>query len=181
MSKFPNGRFLPKPCRACSTVFTPSAPSELYCSKTCKTDGNRHAYYMRTYGIGLSHYNALMEQQGGKCAICKSDGFLMREHHRATLMVDHDHSDGSVRGLLCHNCNRALGLLQDSPDVVSAAHDYLIRHSKGATTIPQGSRPEAIAGRSAVPLVSEGDDIVWTRRRRRAAPKVERVGTSDPR
>lgn len=74
----------------------------------------------------------MYERQNGKCQICQGDGFLMREDHQAKLMVDHCHTTGRVRGLLCHNCNRALGLFKDSPEALSRALEYL----KGATTIP---------------------------------------------
>lgn len=45
--------------------------------------------------------------------------------HTEQLVVDHDHSTGEVRDLLCHNCNRALGLLQDSIENTKAALNYL--------------------------------------------------------
>jgi hypothetical protein len=56
----------------------------------------------------------------------------MREDHTAKLMVDHCHATGKVRGLLCHNCNRALGLLKDDKSTIRRALEYL----EGATTIP---------------------------------------------
>ena len=59
----------------------------------------------------------------------------MAEHHKMKLVVDHCHATGTVRGLLCHNCNRALGLLHDNTEVLLNAIKYL----EGATTIPQGS------------------------------------------
>jgi hypothetical protein len=111
----------------------------------------------------------MWDRQNGKCAICREEGFLMREDHKATLMVDHDHATGAVRGLLCHNCNRALGLLRDSPMRAAAAVAYLVEHGKGATTIPSGSRVQAMGTRSAAPPQTRGEDIVWTRRQRRAA------------
>ena len=51
------------------------------------------------------------------------------------LVVDHDHKTGKVRGLLCHNCNRALGLLKDSTEYLENCISYL----KRVTTIPKGS------------------------------------------
>lgn len=169
--KHPNGYFRVKACRCCSTDFQPEAPSNLYCSDACKVLGNRNAYYMRTYGLPVMQYEALLVEQGGRCAICREEGFLMKKHHRAKLMVDHCHVTGTVRGLLCHNCNRALGLLQEDATLLKVAAAYVSRHLEGATTIPKGSTPEAFAGGSAEPLKTEGEDIVWTRRRRRAVQK----------
>ncbi len=44
------------------------------------------------------------------------------------LCVDHNHETGNVRKLLCHHCNRALGLLQDNPHLLARAADYLKEH-----------------------------------------------------
>lgn len=59
----------------------------------------------------------------------------MKSSSSGLLVVDHDHNTGVVRGLLCHNCNRALGLLQDNPETLEVAIAYL----KSVTTIPKGS------------------------------------------
>ena len=165
----PEKSFNPKPCRVCSQDFVPEAPSNLYCSASCVEAGADHAYLMRTYGITLKNYQEMLSSQNGRCVICGEAGFKMREHHRKLLVVDHCHESGAVRALLCHNCNRALGLFQDSSSVLRRAASYLETHREGATTIPNGSRSEADADRSAGPLKIKGEDIVWTRRRRRAA------------
>lgn len=63
--------------------------------------------------------------QSGLCAICGGEGFTMKECHSLKLVVDHCHATGKVRGLLCHNCNRALGLLKDSSESLRCAINYL--------------------------------------------------------
>lgn len=73
----------------------------------------------RAFGIGLSEYNRMLAVQGGGCAIC---GGPDRRH---SLSVDHCHSTGRVRGLLCGHCNTGIGLLKDSPTMLLAAALYL--------------------------------------------------------
>lgn len=50
-----------------------------------------------------------------------------RGHHEK-LCVDHDHETGKVRKLLCHNCNRALGLLRDDPALLRKSAEYIEQH-----------------------------------------------------
>jgi hypothetical protein len=70
------------------------------------------------YGLTLESFDSLLRAQGGLCAICstKPDG---------TLCVDHCHQTGSIRGLLCSPCNRAIGHLGDSPEGLTRALSYL--------------------------------------------------------
>tara|TARA_R110000796_G_scaffold231424_1_gene349321 strand:- start:349 stop:618 length:270 start_codon:yes stop_codon:yes gene_type:complete len=83
----------------------------------------------------LDDYDRMNEEQNFLCKICEGKGFVMKDHHKLLLVVDHCHATGKVRGLLCHNCNRALGLLKDSAAVLDRAKDYL----EGATTIESTS------------------------------------------
>lgn len=69
------------------------------------------------YGLSEQDHRDLVDQQGGRCLICGIEP--------ATLVVDHDHRTGRVRGLLCDPCNRAIGHLQDSPGVCRRAAEYL--------------------------------------------------------
>ncbi len=125
-SKYPQGYFKEKPCRCCKKLFQPKAPSELYCSDTCKDKGLHNAYLKRTYGITFRQYRLMLDEQNHKCKICGGEGFIMNaDRHKMKLVVDHCHATGKVRGLLCHNCNRALGLMQDSIDILQAAIAYL--------------------------------------------------------
>jgi len=78
---------------------------------------------LRRYGLTEEQYNLLVEKQKGKCAICKTPG---SESRFGKLDVDHDHTSGNfVRGLLCHRCNTAIGLFRESPEILSAAINYL--------------------------------------------------------
>lgn len=71
------------------------------------------------YGITPEQFNTLYDNQFGKCAICQ-------QTYHATLHIDHDHSNGKIRGLLCNNCNRGLGHFKDSPELLANASKYLI-------------------------------------------------------
>lgn len=125
-SKYPQGRFKPKPCKECTSEFTPNAPSEMYCSDPCKNRGIQTAYLKRTYGITLACYEEMHEEQDGLCGLCGEEGFAMDpKRHFLKLVVDHCHTSGEVRGLLCHNCNRALGLFKDRPDVMRKAAKWV--------------------------------------------------------
>lgn len=75
----------------------------------------------RRYGIGLVEYEALLESQGGLCAICQQP--LEKVH------VDHCHTSGEVRGLLCPQCNSGIALLREDPRIINAAARYVVRHS----------------------------------------------------
>jgi len=81
------------------------------------------------FGISLSQYTELLEQQKYRCAICeKPHGEDTHAgNRRKGLGVDHCHVTKAIRGLLCGNCNRALGYLQDSPQLLRKAADYLER------------------------------------------------------
>jgi len=68
------------------------------------------------YGISDDAYQALVQAEDGRCAICKE---------AAKLHLDHDHQTGKIRGLLCGACNRAIGMMQDNPARLRAAAAYL--------------------------------------------------------
>ena len=76
----------------------------------------------REFGITLVDYDQMLAAQGGGCAIC---GGLSSDGRR--LAVDHDHATGVVRGLLCADCNRGLGIFDDDPECLQAAISYLYR------------------------------------------------------
>lgn len=69
-------------------------------------------------------YNALWEAQGGVCASCGHPERAMLKKRARELAVDHCHTTGRIRGLLCGNCNRALGLLYEDPQRIQALLEY---------------------------------------------------------
>jgi hypothetical protein len=153
--KYPQKYFKDKSCKNCNNLFAPIAPSHMYCSQECADIGIQNAYLYRNYKITSTDYYKILLHQNKLCKLCGKEGFKMAEHHKLKLVVDHDHNTGRVRGLLCHNCNRALGLFKDSIEALNNAINYL----KSATTIPNGSTLQANGGGSGEPL-NKGDDIV---------------------
>ena len=86
---------------------------------------------LKKYGITLAQRNFLSEQQNHQCLIC--------ERQTNYLVVDHCHSTGKVRGLLCRACNAALGVLGDTPIGLQKAIDYLNAHvERNAGQEPSG-------------------------------------------
>jgi len=85
-------------------------------------ESSRRSHLKRKYDITLEEYNELLEQQNNKCKICNTEETSERNEF---LSVDHEHSSGRIRGLLCNTCNRALGLFQDSSEVLQNALIYL--------------------------------------------------------
>lgn len=79
----------------------------------------RERHLVRKYGITQVEYDQLLISQGSACAICK-------RQQSKSFDVDHDHSTGHVRGLLCTNCNRMIGHAADSPERLRIAAKYLM-------------------------------------------------------
>jgi len=84
----------------------------------------------RDFGLEIEVYNALVEKQGNLCAVCNKPEEVRQNGHIKSLAVDHNHTTGKIRGLLCNNCNRTLGLLGDSQDILKKMIDYLAKHSE---------------------------------------------------
>lgn len=73
------------------------------------------------YGLTQEGYDQLLAEQHGVCAICGDPP----SGRNRSLSVDHDHSTGVIRGLLCQRHNLALGLLGDSVEGIKRALEYL--------------------------------------------------------
>jgi hypothetical protein len=85
----------------------------------------RDSSLRRRFGMDQADYDAMLEAQGGGCAICGRFVLQLNDNH---MPVDHDHETGVVRGILCHNCNHGLGHFHDDPDRMERAIAYLREH-----------------------------------------------------
>jgi hypothetical protein len=85
---------------------------------------NRRVKLKKNFGITPEQYDEMLAAQGGVCASCSTD---KPGGPYGIFAVDHDHSTGKVRGLLCKNCNLAIGMLGDSAEGVRKALAYLTR------------------------------------------------------
>lgn len=89
----------------------------------------RDARLKHRYGISGQEYDAMVEAQGGRCAVCRE--FPSQENTRAhwsgKLCIDHCHETGRIRGLLCNDCNLTVGYGK-SAAILSAAAEYVRLH-----------------------------------------------------
>ena len=86
----------------------------------------RNHHFKTSYGITAEDRDLLLVKQNHKCAICGVDEANLK--HK--LRIDHDHTTGDVRELLCNSCNTGLGNYRDSIDLLSKAIQYLAKHRK---------------------------------------------------
>lgn len=80
---------------------------------------------LRQFGITVKEFDEMYEAQGRGCKLCGGNN---RDGRR--LAVDHEHSTGIVRGLLCGECNQSLGKFKDSPDLLRKAAVYIENKGK---------------------------------------------------
>lgn len=100
----------------------PEKYREKYRSSNIKQrDKNREISLRKNFGISIDEYNIMFTEQHGKCAICERHQSVFKR----ALAVDHNHTTGTIRGLLCHSCNIALGCVRDDIDVLNRMIVYL--------------------------------------------------------
>lgn len=87
-----------------------------YIDRRKRIDNGKKAGYILKEG----QRDNLLLIQNNLCAICK-------DISKKELVVDHNHINGEIRGLLCRTCNTGIGMMKDSPDILRAASLYLIR------------------------------------------------------
>lgn len=127
----------PKPCIECGEL-TFSQKEEPRCrthamrlriKRTGTVEEYRREHHLKKkYGMTAVDFQNEWDACNGLCSICETQ-MIMPEYSRGQKLhaacVDHDHDSGKFRGLLCNACNKAIGLLQDNPDVISKAWRYL--------------------------------------------------------
>jgi hypothetical protein len=96
-----------------------------YRCRACNNDSRRPQHVTWKYGIAREEYDALLVKQEGKCAICAEP--------MTPPQVDHDHVTGAVRGLLCRDCNVALGIMKDDATRLLRAAAY-VKQAEPETT-----------------------------------------------
>jgi len=77
------------------------------------------------FGISLEEYQELFNNQNGLCAICNNKEHRTYNGKVKSLAVDHNHLNGKVRGLLCHDCNVALGYVKDDRLILGRMITYI--------------------------------------------------------
>lgn len=111
-------------CRTCSTARARRYRAKLPQGK--KAEKARQWHLSTLYGMTEECYEKMLSEQDGKCAICRGDD---PKHVSGKWNIDHDHSTGKVRRLLCSPCNKGIGHFSDNPALLRAAADYLEAHS----------------------------------------------------
>lgn len=93
----------------------------------------RHDRELRkTYGITLRQRDGMLRKQGGKCKACGGDISFGDFHSRprsTVAVIDHCHTTGRVRAILCFSCNTSLGHMRERPEAIRALADYAESHA----------------------------------------------------
>ena len=92
------------------------------CLRGCRRRSLRHK--LKKMGASIEDYEVRINGQGGVCAICTK--ILTRPY------IDHDHVTGKIRGILCQQCNTALGFVGDDVGIISTMLAYIFVYKHGA-------------------------------------------------
>lgn len=111
-------------CRSQAMKATNRCPKERaaygkkYYNNLTAEEKKKRAHKMRAsrHGLTAAQLDLMFKESNNRCAICKSE---------KELNIDHCHSTGAVRGLLCRECNLGIGNLNDSPTIMAKAIEYV--------------------------------------------------------
>ena len=107
----------------CTKCHKLAANGKIWCDSCSEKYKYNSLYY--TYGLTKQDYDVLFDKQKGVCGICGKSESKVYKGVAWKLSVDHDHNTGKIRGLLCNNCNRALGLMQERKEVLYSAIKWI--------------------------------------------------------
>lgn len=110
-------------CVKCGDAYQPTSSAQRYCSGRCWQSARRRRTPSVRFTVPKAEYQRLLQKQDCRCAICGSISGSNGRNDR--LAVDHCHNTNEVRGLLCHRCNTAIGLMRDDVDLLASAIRYL--------------------------------------------------------
>jgi len=121
-------------CNSCKAWLLNSefGKAHSYCKQCCRDRSNakydlskqRERILQKNFGITSLEYNLMLADQNHSCYICH----IHEDKLDRSLAVDHDHSTGKVRGLLCGTCNRFLGQINDDVHTAERLVEYLKQH-----------------------------------------------------
>jgi hypothetical protein len=112
-------------CKECHAEYQKAfKASGRYKPTKVSPEKRRARHLKKRYGVTPEQADAMRKAQDNRCAICGNElGSKQRTH------IDHDHLTGKLRKILCNPCNRGIGYLQDSPEILLKAAQYLQSHA----------------------------------------------------
>lgn len=125
------GNITHRECATCFQVlplenFYKNKTKSLLCEASCK-DCEKERKLLTRYNMSYKTKELMYFQQKNSCKIC------MQLFEMNKLCIDHCHKTGVVRGLLCSNCNVAIGMIRDDPKICLNMFEYLSKNNKDAT------------------------------------------------
>lgn len=133
MDKIMANTFEGKPCKKCGSTTRLSTGSKqcINCKNAARNRWKernpnyreKYKYWGLSYGLQRGQAEDLFEKQNKSCAICKTT-------ESSKWCVDHSHTTGLVRGILCHHCNVLIGMAKENINTLKNSIDYLEKYSK---------------------------------------------------
>jgi len=93
-------------------------------------DMHRRNGLRKSFGLELHEYQEMHDRQNGLCACCGQPERGLRGGFPIKLAVDHNHTTGEIRALLCGDCNKGIGYFREDPDRLRKAAAYLEHHAE---------------------------------------------------
>lgn len=127
------GRFK-KECENCQEEYMAGSQIQRFCDAGCclsfrYSTGFINKRRFHHYKLSEHDFVLLLAKQNEVCAICKCPETRTRSNRKIQLAIDHSHDSGLIRGLLCTDCNRGLGMFHDDVHRLESAARYIMESS----------------------------------------------------